>query len=58
MAGNKKIITLHTDPVLPIIIFQDILALHLFSKARIIIGPRLESLQTQYFANKRAPPLA
>ncbi|GAA5102404.1 hypothetical protein GCM10023260_14280 [Bartonella acomydis] len=54
---NKKIIILHTDPVLPISIFQNILALNLFSKASVIICLRLGSLQMQYFANKRAPPI-
>lgn len=54
---NKKLVTFHTDSILPINIFQAILALNLFLIIGIIICVRFERLQTQYFTNKRAPPL-
>ncbi|WP_406604239.1 hypothetical protein [Bartonella gliris] len=54
---TEKFITLRTAPILPIHIFQDILALNLFLIAAIVICIRLGNFQIQYFTNKRAPPL-
>ncbi|EJF75760.1 hypothetical protein HWV54_01150 [Bartonella alsatica] len=54
---NKKFVTLHTDSMLPISIFQSILALNLFLITTIVIDTKFCNLQTQYFENKRAPPI-
>ncbi|VEJ45568.1 hypothetical protein [Bartonella vinsonii] len=55
---NTKFITLHTNPVLPIGTFQNPLTLSLFLIITTVIYTQLKNLQTQYFSNKRAPPLA
>ncbi|EJF90821.1 hypothetical protein ME1_00021 [Bartonella vinsonii subsp. arupensis OK-94-513] len=55
---NTKFITLHTNPVLPINNFQNTLALSLFLIIIVVIYTQLKTPQTQYFSNKRAPPLA
>ncbi|MCZ2158265.1 hypothetical protein NPX99_03060 [Bartonella sp. 220] len=54
---NTKLITFHTNPVLPIDTFQNPLTLSLFLIITTIIYTQLKNLQTQYFSNKRAPPL-
>nr|WP_273759421.1 hypothetical protein [Bartonella sp. ML70XJBT.G] len=57
VSKNKKLVTLHTNSILPINIVQDILTLNPFLITSIMICTRFEHLQTQYFTNKRAPPL-
>nr|WP_273721130.1 MULTISPECIES: hypothetical protein [unclassified Bartonella] len=57
VSENKKFVTLHTDSVLPINIVQNILTLNPFLITSVMICRRFEHLQTQYFTNKRAPPL-
>ncbi len=54
---NKKFVTLHGDSVLPLNIFRNILIWNLFLITTTFICTQLENLQTQYFSNKRAPPL-
>lgn len=54
---NEKSVTFHIDSILPINLVQDII-LSLFLIISIMICTQFVHLQTQYFANKRAPPLA
>ncbi|ENN94750.1 hypothetical protein [Bartonella vinsonii] len=56
--GNTKFITFHTNPILPIGTFYPPLTLSLFLIITTVIYTQLKNLQTQYFSNKRAPPLA
>ncbi|MET3559862.1 hypothetical protein ABID39_000540 [Bartonella japonica] len=53
---NKRIV-FYIDPILPIDIFQNLVALNLFLIRNIVFYIRLEDLQTHYFLNQRAPPL-
>nr|WP_210302696.1 hypothetical protein [Bartonella callosciuri] len=55
---NKKLVTLPIDSVLSANIFQNIIALNLFLIMTIALCIRVGNLQTQYFSNKRAPPLS
>ncbi|GAA5110373.1 hypothetical protein [Bartonella jaculi] len=55
---NTKNVTTVSPYVLPFSALQSILTLNVFLIAAIAICTRLDNLQTQCFANKRAPPLA
>ncbi|WP_343070151.1 hypothetical protein [Bartonella phoceensis] len=57
MTGHKKLVTAHRDFILPLNIFQDILVLNLSLVMTTVIYTQLGNPQTQYFLNKRAPPL-
>ncbi|UTO29280.1 hypothetical protein [Bartonella harrusi] len=54
---NKNFATFHTNPILPNATFQNILTLNLFLIVVIVICTPFRNLKTQYFSNKRAPPL-
>ncbi|EJF86392.1 hypothetical protein [Candidatus Bartonella washoeensis] len=56
-AANKKFVTLHTNYVLPFNAPQGSLTLNIFLIIAMVICRQLHNLQTQFFSNKRAPPL-
>ncbi|WP_074381249.1 hypothetical protein [Bartonella doshiae] len=53
---NKEFTILRIDPLVFFDSFQSILILNILLMIAIVISTRLHNPQTQYFANKRAPP--